>query len=346
MDTSAAISGRCFDALTPLGRAVRFHPDSGELLFEDGVSPARHLVRGSVSLSPSFGTPTRRVDLADGSFCELDNDPRLEALAGPQGRGERLLAWLESTWAVVLLALALLIALAVHVYLNVLPGFARELAQHFPESWEQNIGRTVLVQLDAVDLSPTDLSEELLHPTEARIRTFLASQSSVRRRLRVHFREAPRLGANAFALPSGDIVVTDALVRQVGDPDEIVAVIAHEAGHVQLRHGLQGMIKGSALALGASLAFGDVSNVGLLATLVLDARYSRAQEAEADRYAISALRAQKMDSCLLGRALAKIDANARDGRRRRSWLDSHPATLDRIATACPKPRGQVDDEEG
>ena len=345
METSAAISGRCFDTLTPVGRAVRFLPDSGELLFNDGESPARTLLRGSVRLSPSFGTPTRRVDLADGSFCELDNDPRLEALAGPKGRGGRLLAWLESTWVVVVLALALLIALAIHVYLNVLPGLARELAQHIPESWEQSIGRTVLVQLDAVELSPTDLPDEIRQPLAARVGTFLATQSSVRPRLRVHFREAPRLGANAFALPSGDIVVTDALVRQVGEPDEIVAVIAHEAGHVQLRHGLQGMIKGSALALGTSLAFGDFSNVGLLATAVLDARYSRAQEAEADRYAISALRAQRMDSCLLGRALAKIDANARD-RKSDAYLSTHPSSLARIAAACPKPRGPVDDEEG
>ena len=298
---------------------------------------ARTLVRGSVRLSPSFGTPTRRVDLADGSHCELDNDPRLEALAGPKGSGERLLAWLENAWAAVIVALVGLIALAIHVYLNVLPGLSLELAQRVPESWEQNIGHSVLAQLDAFELAPTDLSDELLHPVDARIRAFLATQDAVRPRLRVHFREAPRIGANAFALPSGDIVVTDALVRQIGEPDEIVAVIAHEAGHVQLRHGLQGMIKGSVLALGSSLAFGDFSNVGLLATAVLDARYSRAQEAEADRYAIATLRARKMDPCLLGRALAKLDVGARDSKDG-AYLSSHPSTLTRIALACPKGR--------
>jgi Zn-dependent protease with chaperone function len=337
MEASPPICGRWFDALTPVGRAVHYLPDSSELIFNDGESPARTLVRGSVRLSPSFGTPTRRVDLPDGCFCELDNDPRLEALAGPKGRGARLLAWLENTWGVVVLALFGLIALAVHLYLNVLPGLSQELAQRVPESWEQNIGHSVLVQLDAFELAPTELPDGQLHPIDARIRAFLATQGSVRSRLRVHFREAPRIGANAFALPSGDIVVTDALVRQIGEPDEIVAVIAHEAGHVQLRHGLQGMIKGSALALGSSLAFGDFSNIGLLATAVLDARYSRAQEAEADRYAIAALRAQKMDPCLLGRALAKLDVGARDSQDG-AYLSSHPSTLKRIAQACPKGR--------
>lgn len=345
MEASLPICGRWFDALTPVGRAVHYLPDTGELIFNDTQSPARILVRGSVRLSPSFGTPTRRVDLADGSHCELDNDPRLDALSGPKGRAERLLARLENAWAAVILALAALIALAIHVYLNVLPGLSLELALRVPESWEQNIGHSVLVQLDALELAPTDLSDELRLPLEARVRAFLATQSAVRPSLRVHFRAAPSIGANAFALPSGDIVVTDALVRQVGEPDEIIAVIAHEAGHVQLRHGLQGMIKGSALALGSSLAFGDFSNVGLLATAVLDARYSRAQEAEADRYAIATLRAQKMDPCLLGRALARIEANARDNKPG-AYLSTHPSTRARIAASCPKPREALDGEEG
>ncbi|MEB3735127.1 M48 family metalloprotease [Halopseudomonas pachastrellae] len=50
------------------------------------------------------------------------------------------------------------------------------------------------------------------------------------RTLKVHFRSAPALGANAFALPGGHLVFTDAMVELAQHDDELVAVLAHEAG--------------------------------------------------------------------------------------------------------------------
>lgn len=41
---------------------------------------------------------------------------------------------------------------------------------------------------------------------------------------------------NAFAAPSGFVFVTKGLVKQCQDEDELAAVIAHEIGHVVLRH--------------------------------------------------------------------------------------------------------------
>lgn len=51
---------------------------------------------------------------------------------------------------------------------------------------------------------------------------------------------APQIGANAFALPDGTLVVTDELVELAGDnDDEVLAVLAHELGHIHERHGLR-----------------------------------------------------------------------------------------------------------
>ena len=71
----------------------------------------------------------------------------------------------------------------------------------------------------------------------------------------------PIVGANAFALPGGDIVVTDALVKLVGEGDGLTGVLAHEAGHVEYRHGLRQVIQSSAIGATAALLFGDVSTI-------------------------------------------------------------------------------------
>ena len=52
------------------------------------------------------------------------------------------------------------------------------------------------------------------------------------------FRDGGKFGANAFALPSGKIIVTDQLASLLND-EQIVGVLAHELGHVVYRHGMR-----------------------------------------------------------------------------------------------------------
>ena len=48
---------------------------------------------------------------------------------------------------------------------------------------------------------------------------------------------------NAFATPSGLVFVTRGLLRCCRDEDALAAVLAHEIGHIQLRHGMQAIEK-------------------------------------------------------------------------------------------------------
>jgi len=48
---------------------------------------------------------------------------------------------------------------------------------------------------------------------------------------------------NAFATPSGLIFVTRGLIRCCPTEDALAAILAHEIGHVQLRHGIQSIEK-------------------------------------------------------------------------------------------------------
>ena len=68
------------------------------------------------------------------------------------------------------------------------------------------------------------------------------------------------LKANAFALPSGIVVLTDELEALAQHDDELSAVFAHEIGHVVHRHSMRMVIQHSASALLMLGLLGDVNS--------------------------------------------------------------------------------------
>ncbi len=114
----------------------------------------------------------------------------------------------------------------------------------------------------------------------------------------VEFRASPIIGANAFALPGGIVIVTDQLMQLAEHDDEILAVLAHEIGHVKHRHVLRGLPQDSATALIIAGVTGDVSSITPLAaaapTFLMRAPHSREHEAEADRHALQLMQQMGM----------------------------------------------------
>jgi Zn-dependent protease with chaperone function len=110
--------------------------------------------------------------------------------------------------------------------------------------------------------------------------------------VQLHFHAAPRLGANAFALPGGIIVLTDELLQRLPDDEVVLGVLAHELGHVRQRHGMRMLVQTTLLGAATSVAFGDFSTLLAGAPALLgQLAYSRDFERDADAEAISMLRA-------------------------------------------------------
>ena len=106
----------------------------------------------------------------------------------------------------------------------------------------------------------------------------------------VHFiHGGDKFGANALALPSGDIIFTDELISLMKSDDEIVAIFLHEMGHVEQRHTLRNLLKQVGLLVITPLVFGDATEVtGFLSPTaigIMQLSYSREYEMEADKYA-------------------------------------------------------------
>ena len=102
---------------------------------------------------------------------------------------------------------------------------------------------------------------------------------------------------NSFAAPGGFIFVTQGMLRFVKSEDELAFVLGHETTHIAHRHAVDLAQKDLQLQLGAvivtQILFGGSLGAYELTQLgrsLVDAKYSRDKEAEADHYGVIYMR--------------------------------------------------------
>jgi len=212
------------------------------------------------------------------------------------------------------------------------PWLADRAARAIPPAMDTHISAQTLAAMDRAAFLPSTLEEA----ERARVRALFARvvpAADPDHAYRLEFRAAPAIGANAFALPSGTVVITDDLVRLAADDGELLGVLAHEVGHVVNRHALRQVLEDSAATVLIASASGDIVSTSTLAAglpvALLQAHHSRAFETEADTYALAWMRdhgvAPRHFAALLGRLEAAGDGVVP------AYLASHPATAERIA---------------
>lgn len=146
---------------------------------------------------------------------------------------------------------------------------------------------------------------------------------------------------NAFAFPGGTLLVYTGMLRLLDDQEEWFGLLAHETGHVQLRHGMHGIVRGSILGIGMSLLFGDVSGLSAVimdnAGTLLRLKYGREDEAAADAVAsrsMAVLGYGPDGLASLFRKFLKLGKQPKWA----AFLSTHPATEDRIANLTASAR--------
>lgn len=162
---------------------------------------------------------------------------------------------------------------------------------------------------------------------------------------------------NAFALPGGRMVFSAGLIENAGSPDEVAGVMAHELGHVALRHPEAAIVRVYGLQMFLSLftAGQGSESIGSIAGVLAVLRYSRAAEAEADAYAVEVMEKAKVDQKGLqtfftrllkkktGTDKAKKDDDSPSLKKRiepfTDLFSTHPGTDDRIARFKPRAGG-------
>jgi len=320
------IEARYFDGKTSRLHHVQLFVDNGIAYVTGDLS--RDIPISALRVSERTRHAARRVTFPDGAYLECSDHDGINILLRTTGFTDSLVVRVQHNWRAVAATAVLIIALLVLSYLFLLPRAARVIANNLPAGVELAVGNGALDFLDKQIFEPSKLTLE----TQGDIRTRFSELYPLRDNdtpIELVFRNS-KVGANAFALPSRQIVLTDQLVRLLDNDDELMAVLGHELGHIVEHHFTRRLIQSSTVAIGASLLFGDVSNIiAGVPTVLLDLKYSRDAERDADRFAMIILKSHGIPVSTLAHVFEKLQQQYK-GSEPVPYLSSHPLTEERL----------------
>ena len=333
----STVSATYYDGQSAKRNAVTLGVQQGHFIVQ-GEEVSREEVYADTRIAEKLGSSPRLLHFASGGHCEISDHAAFEAMLREAGYAPRsLVSRLEGGWRYALAAMLLCFAFAAATYYWGLPWVAEFAANRIPYRTAHAIDVQALQALDEEKmLQPSHLSAKRKQSLQRKFDALKKGRDLPAYPL--EFRNSKSIGANAFALPGGTVVVTDELIDLASNDQEILAVLAHELGHVSERHPLRQMLQSSVVALAMGWYFGDVSSLLAAApTLLLQTSYSRDFERRADHYAAAMLRANGMSPTRLADMLAKLEASqhhAAGGKKNESsileLMSTHPETEKRI----------------
>lgn len=337
------IEGIHFDGVRSRGRPARADLQvDGSLriellggLDESGSAPILSSPFASVSISDRLAGVPRRLELPGLGTFETRDDDAVDRWLVARGRSPGLVHWLEDRWPVALFALVLVAGLTFLFVRYGVPAAAALAARELPPSLERRMGAQVFEALDEALLERSTLTQvRQMHLIQRFLE--LTHDLGGGYAYRFEIRSAPAIGANAFALPSGIIVMTDELVLLAKHDEELIAVLAHELGHVHGRHSLRMLLQSAGVSAIAAALIGDVGSASAVLGVVpmlLDAKHSRDFEREADAFARGLLARRAIDPGRFDAILCRMQAEVGDDDGVSRFLSSHPPTDERVRCA-------------
>lgn len=327
-----------FDGKSSQQHAVLIRLEPPSQIVVTGESVQFSCPSAAVQVLPRIGNTRRLLYFPGGAQCETGDNDAVDALfsgviAAPPGQW---LHRLESRWRWALGALALTAAIGWVGVSYGIPALAKQIAFHMPNETQRLIGAQTLGGMDQVVFEPTRLKQLRQAQVKALFQNMLYGLDGAGA-YRIELRSSKQLGANAIALPSGIVVVTDGLVELAASDYELRAVLAHELGHLRQRHGLRQWLQSSATALVAMVVWGDISGgtafVSAMPAMLLQLKYSRDFEIEADDFALDYLKRNKIPVQALADILLRMEKQQGVPGNVASYLSTHPATQERIERA-------------
>jgi len=292
--------------------------------------------RDEMVIQAPVGSLPYKILLAEEHLFEAENNQEtkkfLEFCQKPNA--ESWLSYLEQKKTVILVGIIILAGLVIMVPKYGLPWLGDQVAHWIPKSWLMLAGDETLEILDESFFSPSELA---LQDQDQFTKEFnrMASLVLKDQTARLVFRQSEEIGPNAFALPGGLVVLTDELVEIAEDKAGVIGVLAHELGHVQLKHPARRLVRSlMALAL-VSLIFDDAATfaeeLAAISGSLISLAYTREFEEEADRAGKEILIGAGLSPIPLADLLQKLSDGCKENcSQLPEWLTTHPSVPSRI----------------
>lgn len=284
-----ALQGIWFDGKTSASQSVELHMDDAGQVCVVHIADQTMLARvpfSAIKVSSRVGNTPRFLYFPDGEKFETRQHDQIDQWLQQYRPSfwNNLGHQLETHTYFVALTLVLVVTFTWAVAVYGLPAASRYIAFHLPQNVMKRAATETLQFLDKTQLKPSKLDEQTREKILAHFAPAIEQNKNLH--IKVIFRAGGAIGANAFALPDGTVLFTDEIVQLSKNNDELLAVLAHEIGHVKYRHSLRSVIQGSVISFGVAMLTGDLSAASnLLATLpviITNMSYSRDFEREAD----------------------------------------------------------------
>ena len=290
----------------------------------------------ALTISDRVGSIPRHVTFPDGSDFETVDNDGIDALAVRFGRTGGGIHRLESAGLRRLAVfIVLAVALSAALYRYALPILVEVAVAATPPAVNQLMSRGVMASLDSAILEPSAVPAE----RQAKLSTDfaalaeLAAKGETATRYTLNFRKGGAIGANAFALPDGTVVLTDELVEMATDDEMILGVLAHEIGHVVYEHSLRQLYRAAGVAGLIMLIGGDIGSgtedVLVQGAALMSLSYSRGAEREADHYSVELMHRAGHEAAAIARFFEVLRDKLGDTLSR-DFFSTHPATPERI----------------
>lgn len=312
----------------------------------DGNKP-QQLALAELEFSDPVGKITRNVSwLKDGAMASFQtNNIEVFDLWLKNSNVKKTIFFIdffEKHMTAVIAALLISVILIYGFVVYAVPAASRVIAYQIPPYIYKFTSDHTMTLLDKTLFNPSEISET----KQARIRlAFLkmTKDTDWPSGFDLQFRAMGPEGTmpNAMALPSGLIIVTDGLIDLAENDEEILAVLAHEAGHVVHRHGITAIVQASILTVSITFITGELSGVSEMlinnSVILTQMSYSRELEKQADLFGKQlVIETDIGDAHLLVNMLKKMenyygqydeddtDKGASD------YFSSHPMTQERV----------------
>ncbi len=134
--------------------------------------------------------------------------------------------------------------------------FVDQFADKIPVEWEVALGDAALSAFP-VERNPDPKVIALL----TNILRLLEQSKAIETPYNLKIFILPTEKINALALPGGNIIVFEGLLKIADSPEELAGVLAHEAQHIFLKHSTRGILRNLASGMLLTLVLGDANSV-------------------------------------------------------------------------------------